>query len=147
MWGFYARSDQGDMIPLSALVTTEIRSGPAVVSRFNGFPSALVTANPAPGRSSGEVLEAVERLIEEKYAAQGVGYAYSGQSYQERTAGGGGGLVIALGLIMVFLVLAAQYESWAIPFAVLLGVPFGVFGALFGAWLGGWTTTCTSRWG
>ena len=63
--------------------------------------------------------------------------SYSGQSYQERTAGGGGGLVIVLGLIMVFLVLAAQYESWAIPFAVLLGIPFGVFGALFGAWLRG----------
>jgi hydrophobe/amphiphile efflux-1 (HAE1) family protein len=134
---FYVRSDKGDMIPLSALVTTEIRGGPAVISRFNGFPSALLTANPAPGRSSGEVIQAVEELIADKYAAQGIGYAYSGQSYQERTAGGGGGLVIGLGLIMVFLVLAAQYESWAIPFAVLLGIPFGVFGALLGAWLRG----------
>jgi multidrug efflux pump len=107
------------------------------MARFNGFPSALVTANPAPGRSSGEVIQAVEKLIADKYAAQGIGYAYSGQSYQERTAGGGGGLVIGLGLVMVFLVLAAQYESWAIPFAVLLGIPFGVFGALLGAWLRG----------
>ena len=134
---FYVRSAHGDMIPLSALVTTEMRGGPAVFSRFNGFPSALVTANPAPGRSSGEVIQAVEKLIADKYAAQGIGYAYSGQSYQERTAGGGGGLVIGLGLVMVFLVLAAQYESWAIPFAVLLGVPFGVFGALLGAWVRG----------
>jgi multidrug efflux pump subunit AcrB len=134
---FYVRNDHGDMIPLSALVTSEMRGGPAVISRFNGFPSALLTANPAPGRSSGEVIQAVEKLIADKYAAQGIGYAYSGQSYQERTAGGGGGLVIVLGLIMVFLVLAAQYESWAIPFAVLLGVPFGVFGALLGAWLRG----------
>jgi multidrug efflux pump len=134
---FYVRNDHGDMIPLSALVTSEMRGGPAVISRFNGFPSALLTANPAPGRSSGEVIEAVERLIADKYAAQGIGYAYSGQSYQERTAGGGGGLVIVLGLIMVFLVLAAQYESWAIPFAVLLGIPFGIFGALLGAWLRG----------
>ena len=134
---FYVRSDRGDMIPLSALVTTEMRGGPAVISRFNGFPSALLTANPAPGRSSGEVIQAVEKLIADKYAAQGLGYAYSGQSYQERVAGGGGGLVVGLGLIMVFLVLAAQYESWAIPFAVLLGIPFGVFGALLGAWLRG----------
>ncbi|HEV8599415.1 MAG TPA: multidrug efflux RND transporter permease subunit [Gemmatimonadales bacterium] len=134
---FFVRNDHGDMIPLSSLVTSEMRGGPAVISRFNGFPSALLTANPAPGRSSGEVIQAVEKLIADKYAAQGVGYAYSGQSYQERAAGGGGGLVIALGLIMVFLVLAAQYESWAIPFAVLLGIPFGVLGALLGAWLRG----------
>ena len=134
---FYVRSDHGDMIPLSALVTSEMRGGPAVISRFNGFASALVTANPAPGRSSGEVIQAVEQLIADKYAAQGIGYAYSGQTYQERTAGGGSRLVIVLGLVMVFLVLAAQYESWVIPFAVLLGVPFGIFGALVGAWVRG----------
>jgi multidrug efflux pump subunit AcrB len=83
------------------------------------------------------MLDAVERLVAEKYAAQGIGYAYSGQSYQERISGGSSALVIALGLIMVFLVLAAQYESFSIPFAVLLGVPFGIFGALLGAWLRG----------
>jgi len=75
--------------------------------------------------------------VADKYAAQGIGYGYSGQSYLERISAGGSQLVIVLGLIMVFLVLAAQYESWAIPFAVLLGVPFGVFGALLGAWLRG----------
>ncbi|HEX7024247.1 MAG TPA: efflux RND transporter permease subunit, partial [Gemmatimonadales bacterium] len=134
---FYVRGTGGAMIPLSALATTEMRGGPSIVTRFNGFPSALVTGQPKPGKSSGEMLNAVERLVAEKYAAQGIGYGYSGQSYQERVSGGGSGLVIGLGLIMVFLVLAAQYESWAIPFAVLLGVPFGLFGALLGAWLRG----------
>jgi multidrug efflux pump subunit AcrB len=73
----------------------------------------------------------------ESFEPNGYGFAYSGQSYQERVAGGGGGMVIVLGLILVLLVLAAQYESWAIPFAVLLGVPFGMFGALLGIWLRG----------
>jgi len=83
------------------------------------------------------MLAAVERLAQGKYTGRGVGYAFSGQSYQERASGGQGGLVFGLGLVMVFLVLAAQYESWTIPFAVLLGVPFGTLGALLGVWLRG----------
>ena len=134
---FYVRSNRGEMIPLSALVSTEVRGGPSIISRFNGFPSALVTAAPKPGKSSGEMIASVERLLNEKYASQGIGYAYSGQSYQERVAGGGQSTVIILGLLLVFLVLAAQYESWSIPFAVLLGIPFGFFGALLGAWIRG----------
>ncbi len=134
---FYVRSNTGAMVPLSALTSSEMRGGPSIVSRFNGFPSTLVTGPPKPGRSSGEMLDAVERLVADKYASQGIGFGYSGQSYQERVSAGGSGLVMGLGLILVFLVLAAQYESWAIPFAVLLGVPFGVFGALAGAWLRG----------
>ncbi len=85
------------------------------------------------------MLAAVERLANDKYAAQGVGYAFSGQSYQERASAGQGSLVFVLGLVMVFLVLAAQYESWSIPFAVLLGVPFGTLGALVAVWLRGMT--------
>jgi len=125
------------MVPVSALTRTEFQSGPSVLTRFNGFTSALVIGAPAPGKSSGQMLDAVERLAQSKYAGQGVGYAFSGQSYQERASGGQGGLVFGLGLIMVFLVLAAQYESWSIPFAVLLGVPFGTLGALLGVWLRG----------
>jgi len=134
---FYVRSSHGDMVPLAALVSSEMRGRPSIISRFNGFPSALVTGQPKRGKSTGQMLAAVERLVADKYAAQGIGYAYSGQSYQERISSGGSNLVIGLGLILVFLVLAAQYESWAIPFAVLLGVPFGIFGALLGAWLRG----------
>ncbi len=134
---FYVRTAKGDMVPLSALVHTELRSGPSLVTRFNGFPSALVTGVPRPGHSSGEVLDAVEQLIQEKYAGQGVGFAYSGQSFQERASSGQTGLVLVLGLILVFLVLAAQYESWSIPFAVLLGLPFGVLGAFLGVYFRG----------
>jgi hydrophobe/amphiphile efflux-1 (HAE1) family protein len=134
---FYVRSGEGTMLPLSALVQTEMRGGPTLLTRFNGFPSALVTGTPKAGRSSGELLDAVENLVADKYAGQGIGYGYSGQSYQERASAGQSGLVLALGLVLVFLVLAAQYESWSIPFAVLLGIPFGVLGALLGVWLRG----------
>ncbi len=79
----------------------------------------------------------MERLIADKYAADGIGYGYSGQSFQERVSSGDSGLVFALGLMLVFLVLAAQYESWSIPFAVLLGIPFGIFGAFVGVFARG----------
>jgi multidrug efflux pump len=133
----YVRGPNQQMVPVSALTRTEFRAGPSVITRFNGFTSALVVGAPGAGKSSGEMLAAVERLAQDKYASRGVGYAFSGQSYQERASGGQGGLVFALGLVMVFLVLAAQYESWSIPFAVLLGVPFGTLGALLGVWLRG----------
>jgi hydrophobe/amphiphile efflux-1 (HAE1) family protein len=133
----YVRGPDQHMVPVSALTRTQFQVGPSVLTRFNGFTSALVIGAPAPGKSSGQMLDAVERLVHEKYAGQGVGYAFSGQSYQERASGGQGGLVFALGLVMVFLVLAAQYESWSIPFAVLLAVPFGTLGALLGVWLRG----------
>jgi multidrug efflux pump len=134
---FFVRSTTGEMVPLSALTTTEIRGAPGLLTRFNGFPSALITAGVAPGHSSGEGLDAVEKLVADKYAAQGIGYAYSGQSYQERASAGQGGLVLALGLVLVFLVLAAQYESWSIPFAVILALPFGILGSYLGIWLRG----------
>jgi hydrophobe/amphiphile efflux-1 (HAE1) family protein len=133
----YVRGGAGQMIPVSALTRYEFRGGPSLVTRFNGATSALVTGTPAPGKSSGQMLDAVEGLVRDRFAARGVGYSYSGQSYQERSSQGQGGLVFALGIVMVFLVLAALYESWAIPFAVMLGVPFGVLGALIGAWLRG----------
>ena len=133
----YVRGPGQQMVPVSALTRTEFRAGPSVITRFNGFTSSLVVGGAAPGTSSGQMLDAVERLAQDRYGPQGVGYAFSGQSYQERATGGQGAMVFVLGLIMVFLVLAAQYESWSIPFAVLLGVPFGTFGALLGVWLRG----------
>ncbi|HEX5435876.1 MAG TPA: multidrug efflux RND transporter permease subunit [Gemmatimonadaceae bacterium] len=134
---FYVRSTKGDMVPLSALVQTSMRGAPSLITRFNGFPSALITGVAAPGHSSGEVLADVAKLVSTKYASQGIGYALSGQSYQEQVSQGQTGIVIALGLVLVFLVLAAQYESWAVPFAVLLALPFGVLGALVAVWLRG----------
>ncbi len=131
------RSQDGQMIPVSALAHPEFRTGPSILSRFNGFTSALVTAQPAPGHSSGQMMAGVENLIARQFASQGVGYAYSGQSYEEKASSGQGGLIFGLGIVLVFLVLAAQYESWSIPFAVLFGIPFGALGALIGVWIRG----------
>ncbi len=134
----YVRGAKGAMIPVSALTHSEFRAAPTLLSRFNGFTSALLTGAPRPGRSTGEMMEEMDSLVREpRFASQGLALAYSGQSYQERTSSGAAGFVLALGLIVVFLVLAAQYESWTLPFAVLLGVPFGVLGAYFGVWLRG----------
>ena len=130
----YVRGSDSAMIPISSLVRTEYRTGPTLLTRFNGFPSALVTGTPKAGASSGVLLDQVEGLLRSKYADQGIGFGYSGQSYQERASSGQGGLIFGMGLVIVFLVLAAQYESWSIPFAVLLGVPFGALGALLGVW-------------
>src|SRR5207245_4187151 len=109
----YVRGPNQHMVPVSALTRTQFQTGPSVLTRFNGFTSALVIGAPAPGKSSGQMLDAVERLVQEKYAGQGVGYAFSGQSYQERASGGQGGLVVALGLGMVVRVLAATYGGCA----------------------------------
>jgi len=133
----YVRGANRAMIPLSALTSTEFRAAPTLISRFNGFTSALITGVPKPGHSSGQMMEEMDSLVANRFANEGLALAYSGQSYQERASSGAAGVVMALGLIIVFLVLAAQYESWTLPFAVLLGVPFGVLGAFFGVWLRG----------
>ncbi|MHB1861871.1 MAG: efflux RND transporter permease subunit [Gemmatimonadaceae bacterium] len=134
---FYVRGRNDAMIPISALTTTEFRNGPTVIPRFNGFTSALFTGAPKPGYSSGELLNEVDSLVNAQFSSSGVGVAYSGESYQEQASSGDAALVFAIGLLIVFLVLAAQYESWSVPFAVLLGLPFGVLGALLGIWLRG----------
>jgi hydrophobe/amphiphile efflux-1 (HAE1) family protein len=129
---FYVRSASGLMVPLGSLVRTSFRAGPTVVTRFNGATSALVIGTPAPGKSSGDMLDAAEKLVRDKYDALNIGYGFSGQSFQEKESSGQGGIVFGLGLVMAFLVLAAQYESWSTPFAVMIGVPFGVLGAFLG---------------
>ncbi len=129
---FYVRSSAGVMVPISSLVRTNFRAGPTVVSRFNGFTSALVIGTPGPGKSSGQMLDAAQKLIKDKYAAMGIGFGFSGESFQEQQSTGQGGIVFGLGLVMAFLVLAAQYESWSTPFAVMIGVPFGILGAFLG---------------
>jgi multidrug efflux pump len=134
----YVRSAAGGMIPISALARTNFIAGPTVMNRFNGFTSALVIGSPGPGKSSGELLKAVIKLARDKYEPDGVGYAFSGQSYQETLATGRGvALVLGLGICMAFLVLAAQYESWSTPLAVMLGVPFGLLGAFLAVFLRG----------
>ncbi|HEX4681162.1 MAG TPA: multidrug efflux RND transporter permease subunit [Gemmatimonadaceae bacterium] len=133
----YVRGTNNQMVPVSALTTTSFRSAPTVISRFNGFTSAQFTGSPKPGHSTGELLNAVDQLLQTQFANAGLGVSYSGQSFQERASSGAAGLVFVLGLILVFLVLAAQFESWSVPFAVLLAVPFGVVGSLLGIFIRG----------
>ena len=129
----------GSMIPLETVIDTEFTSGPDPVTHFNGFNTAWVLGAAAPGFSSGQALEALERTAQEVLAPKGYTMEWSGISYQEAKVGGQSGLAFAFGLLMVFLVLAAQFESWTVPLAVILSVPFGVFGALSAVWLRGMT--------
>jgi HAE1 family hydrophobic/amphiphilic exporter-1/multidrug efflux pump len=127
------------MIPLDSVVSTKFTSGPDPVTHFNGFNTALVLGGAAPGYSSGQALDALQQVANEVLLPQGYAIDWSGMSYQERQAGGKSTLVFAFALLMVFLVLAAMYESWSVPFAVILAVPFGIFGALLAVWARGLT--------
>jgi len=136
----YVRAQDGQvtsMIPLNTVVTTEFTSGPDPVTHFNGINSAMILGSSAPGYSSGQALDALTRLEQKVLIPKGYRIDWSGISYQERKAGGQSVQAFAFALLMVFLVLAAQYESWTIPFAVNLAVPFGVFGALSAVWIRG----------
>lgn len=123
------------MIPLSSVVTTQFNSGPDPVTHFNGFNSAMVLGSAAPGYSSGQALDALQAVADEVLLPKGYTLDWSGVSFQERKAGGQSVLVFAFALLMVFLVLAALYESWSIPFAVILAIPLGILGALLAIWL------------
>jgi multidrug efflux pump len=125
---WYARSARGDMVPFSAFATGRWTSGAPRLERYNGLPALEILGEAAPGKSTGEAMAAVERI-----AAQlppGIGVAWTGLSYEERQTGAQAPLLYALSLLVVFLCLAALYESWSIPFSVMLIVPLGVFGAL-----------------
>lgn len=129
----------GMMIPLDTVVDTEFTSGPDPVTHFNGFNTAWVLGASAPGYSSGQALEALERTAQEVLLPKGYTLEWSGISYQEAKIGGQSELAFGFGLLMVFLVLAAQFESWTVPLAVILAVPFGAFGAMSAVWLRGMT--------
>ncbi len=133
----YVRAQSGTtqtMIPLDSVVTTEFNSGPDPVTHFNGFNSALILGGAAPGYSSGQALEALQQVADEILVPKGYTIDWSGISLQERKASGQSSLVFAFALLMVFLVLAALYESWSIPFAVILAIPFGILGAFLAIW-------------
>jgi len=117
------------MIPLSTVVRSEWVSAPPSLSRYNGYSAINIVGSQAPGRSSGEAMQAMERIVQDDLPA-GFGYDWSGMSYQEILAGNAATLLLVLSIVVVFLCLAALYESWSIPVAVLLVVPLGVLGAL-----------------
>lgn len=125
----YVRNRDNNMVPLSSVVRTRNVSGIDLVTRFNNFPAAKITGAPAPGYSSGQALAAMEEIIQEVMPAD-YGYEWSGEAREEKSAGSTSAIAMIFGLIFVFLILAAQYESWTLPFSVLLAVPFGILGAL-----------------
>jgi multidrug efflux pump subunit AcrB len=131
----YVRNRDNKMLPLSTLVKVERQTGPILIRRFNMFRTAELSGQVAPGFSSGEGIATMERLSEK--LPRGFGYEWSGLAFQEKLASGQTGPIFAFALLFVFLVLAALYESWAIPFGVLLGLPISVFGALVGIWFRG----------
>lgn len=130
----YVRSQGGDMIPLSTLVKIKEISGPLIIQRYNMYRNAELTGSPRTGYSSGQAIIAMENLAK-KTLPQGYSFEWSGISFQEKLAAGTQGLIFALAIIFVFLFLAALYESWGIPFSILLGIPTGVFGALLAVFL------------
>lgn len=132
----FVRSSSGQMIPLSSLLTFERTLGADVVDRFNLFPAAKVLGEPKPGYTSGDALRAIEEVTKE-VLPEGYTIAWSGSSYQEKEMGGTGMQAFIFALIFVFLILAAQYERWLMPLAVITAVPFAVFGAISATWLRG----------
>jgi len=128
---FYVRNSKGDMTPLASLVTIKRVSGPEYTNRFNLFRSIQINGSPAPGFSSGQAMAAMEQVSNEVLPA-GFGYAWSDMSYQEKKAEGGQAVVFAMSFVFVFLILVALYESWSLPFSVLLSVPVAVLGAYGG---------------
>ncbi len=131
---YSVRDPLGHMIPLSTLATVRDTVGPLYTNRFNLFRSAEISGSPGLGYTSAQALNALAEVANESLP-KGVGFAYSNMSFQEKAAEGQGGIVFVMALIFVFLILAAQYESWSLPFSVLLGTPWAIMGAMLGLFL------------
>jgi HAE1 family hydrophobic/amphiphilic exporter-1 len=133
---FYVTNDAGQPVPMSALTTIKPNSGPEFTLRYNLYRCAQVNGGAAPGYSSGQALKALEEVFAETMPPE-MGYDYMGMSYQEKKAAEGvsSAVIFGMSLLFVFLILAAQYESWSLPFSVLLGTPIAVFGAFLFLWI------------
>ena len=132
---FFIKNKTGDMVPLSTIANIKPISGPDYTTRFNLYRSVEVTGAPAPGFTSDQARQALKEVAEE-VLPQDMSYAWNAMSYQEEKSSGSLGIILTFSLVFVFLILAAQYESWSLPFSILLGTPFAIFGALFGLWIG-----------
>jgi multidrug efflux pump len=136
---YYIPASQGgldNMVPLNSVVSASWTIGPPAIDHYNGHPAVQINGSAAPGYSSGQAMDAIQAIVT-KELSQGIGYEWSGQSLQEIIAGQQAPILFALSLLVVFLALAALYESWSIPAAVMLVVPLGVLGALTFTWLRG----------
>ncbi|MGE0407519.1 MAG: efflux RND transporter permease subunit, partial [Candidatus Korobacteraceae bacterium] len=135
---FYVTNREGQSVPMNALTTTKASSGPEFTMRYNLYRAAQINGSAAPGYSSGDAMSALESVFSESMPAE-MGFDYMGMSYQEKEAAEGvpPSVIFGMSLLFVFLILAAQYESWSLPFSVLLGTPIAVFGAFAFLWLRG----------
>ncbi|MFM5339931.1 efflux RND transporter permease subunit [Aeromonas veronii] len=132
---WYVRNSAGQMVPFSAFASTEWSFGSPRLERYNGVPAMEIVGEAAPGKSTGDAMAAIEQIV--KQLPEGVGIEWTGLSFQERQAGSQAPALYAISLLVVFLCLAALYESWSIPFSVMLVVPLGVLGAIVAATLRG----------
>jgi HAE1 family hydrophobic/amphiphilic exporter-1 len=123
------RNSGGEMIPLSTVATIKRSFGPQIINRYNMYPSASITGEPAAGRSTGEALQLMDQIAAQDLPSE-MGYEWTGMAYQEKRVGGEAIWVFTMAVLLVYLVLAAQYESWFIPWAVILVVPLGLLGAV-----------------
>jgi len=130
----YVRNAGGGMVPVSALANVQQSTGPETLERFNNLPAVKILGSAAPGFSTGQAIARLEEIAA-KTLPPDFSLDWSGAAYQEKRSSGTSGLALGLGALMVFLILAAQYERWTLPFAVLLALPFGTFGALAAVWL------------
>jgi len=128
-------TSDGRIVPMASVATVEERVGPASIVRFNLYPSASIKGSAAPGISSGQSLDIIEGVKDQVLPGPNFGIAWNGLSYQEKEATGGAGAIFLLAIFLVFLVLAAQYESWMLPVAIILAVPLGLLGAALGTML------------
>jgi len=132
----FVRNKDGNMVPLKSMVSTRYVTGPDLMTRFNNFPAVKITANAAPGYSSGQAIATLERIGAEVMPSD-FALAWSGEAFEEKNSGGASAAVFVFGLIMVFLILAAQYEKWSLPIGVLMTVPFAIFGAILATMMRG----------
>jgi HAE1 family hydrophobic/amphiphilic exporter-1 len=126
---YYVRNNQGNMIPLSSLITTQLIESATAISHYNIYRSIEINGTPAPGFSSGQAIDALKEAAA-KYLPTGYGYEFSGMSSEEIKSGNKAGMIFAISIVFVFLFLAALYESWSVPFSVLLAVPIGALGSI-----------------
>ena len=134
----YVKNQAGEMVPISAFAQIDYSSGPDTLDRFNNLPAVKMLGSAAPGYSSGQAIAEIERLAAQVLPAD-VSYDWAGSAFQEKRSSGTTGLALGMAVVMVFLILAALYERWSLPFSVLLALPFGTFGALCAVWLTGLT--------
>jgi hydrophobe/amphiphile efflux-1 (HAE1) family protein len=130
----HVRSASGQMVPIRAFTTVKFVTGPDSVARFNALPAIKLLGDAKPGYSSGQAIAAMERVAKTVLPAD-ITYDWGGASFQEKRSSNAAGLALGAGVVMIFLILAAQYEKWSLPFSVLLAMPFGVFGALLAVYL------------